>query len=95
LQAPYPLQQIDRRFQATRVAVNPQELPLRVGSYGSLGNYEMNRNGGQETRHRLVANQYCNHCEHDGTCESREVAKLAGTEYEAGISLKSLMSCST
>ena len=46
---------------------------------------ELDRNGGEQARHRLVADQQRDHRQHDRAGEPGEVAELASPEREAGI----------
>jgi hypothetical protein len=54
-----------------------------AGNRNRLG--EVNRDGGQDAGHRFVADQNRDHCQRDGTGETGEIAKFAGTEREVRI----------
>ena len=61
-------------------ARNVDDQPEHGDRYGFV---EPDRNRGNQTRDRLVADQQRNHRQDDGAGESREISKFAGAEAEA------------
>ena len=61
-------------------ARNIDDQPEHGDRYGFV---EPDRNRGNQTRDRLVADQQRNHRQDDGAGDSREISKFAGAEAEA------------